>query len=140
MKEFNSSTNPLTHNTDYDPSKVSIKKAQTFVKKNGNNVNIFGDNSGDSYLKSPTKKKNEGCDQFNMKTSVFNTQPAEAQAPKRLNPTRSTKAQALVGKCPMNHVATVHNSKIPEKREKALTGIFGSSKMADSLTGANKTQ
>ena len=106
-------------------------------KTNGNNVNLFGDDTGDSYLISPNKKNNKmGKNEFGGNISLFTTEPAPV---KSLPPGDSLKSKALVGNCPIKMDASIKNTEPHPAKARGFEGVLGSSGMKDCLMGANKS-
>ena len=75
---------------------------------------------------------------FKPSTNVF--AEAKAEPAPKISANLNHKAADLVGKAPMAHDPKVSNVAIPAGRVGALTAIFGSGKMENSLAGANKSQ
>ena len=82
-------------------------------KTNGNNVNIFGPDTSECYLTSPSKKnRKSGRNEFDAQVSLFTTDPAPPlKAP---NPdSLGLKSKALVGNCPIKFDMSVKNKEVP---------------------------
>ena len=122
----------MQHNSASIRDVASPQKYFANKKKMGSQVKISSDFTEPSPLDSSAVKRKAA------QMGIFSEN--EAKLPPSAKKSNSKKARDMVGNCPINHDIKVSNFSLDPRRQTALACIFGSEGMADSMTGANRSQ